>query len=1213
MKEKIEQLSKGIFVYRAPALILPEKIEVSVETGKTFSGSLLIRNEENTRMKGVLYSSNRWFVIEDDKFIGSAVEIHYHVNAAYLNAGEVIQGVMSVVSDCGEAAVPFTITVEEPCCMSSLGRIKDMFQFTNLARSNPAEARQMFCSADFERMLTSYDRKYLVLYRHLKASRSQSQALEEFLICLHKKLRVEFSADRQSFVFENCTEPFSEKIMLTRSGWGFGELRVSTDAAFIQLDHKIIWTDHFVGDTCALEFVVDPALLREGTNYARILLKNIWQEIEITVECHKRREAKDKAEADSRRTLAGFLAALTTAYMKFRLNELTLSKYLHESKGILEKVMSFREEEYRKPENERIMMRFEIYQIHLNMVAGRENRSRNMLSALLEKKEKLRETSPFEYCALLYLEALHQRSEEFVQSVCDEIWEIYEKEDSSWGILWFLLYLDKRYDTNKEQKLEDIRAQYQAGCRSPVLYYEAASVFHEDGELLKELGPFELQVMHFAAKRGVLSKDTAACFVSLASREKDFHPMIYQILVRIYEKYKSKDALSAICAMLIKGHMTAQKYFPWFEKGVAEQLRILELYEYYMYTLPENIEEPIASSVLTYFMHNNTLNDRKKDYLFANIIYHKEDQAGVYRSYAVQIGQHARKQLNLRALNAYLALIYDDVLKEDTLTAEDAAILPDLMFQYDLECKNPGIRQVAVVHKEDDRERISPVIAGTARIELYTEDAEIFLIDQNENRYSRTVEYTLYPLMHTADFVKRCYELDGSDRRVLLNLAEKAQDYQKFDEASVEQRMRAADAEEISRELQNEYLDTLVHYYYDNFETELLDQVLSKLDLHYLPGTERAKMIELMIVRDMYRQAADAIAEFGSDGIQVKRLIKLSWYFIREQQNISGNQVFLEVCYSIFCQGKYDESVLNYLVHNFYGTTFEMDQIWKAARAFDVDTFLLEDRLLAQMLFAETFIEESIPVFRSYYRSGCNRKLVRAALSYYAYCCLMDRQSLTQELFDIMKREVGYEENDLCVLAVLKYYSEQEMLTDSEINYIDLELTKMSEKGIRLPFFKRFGDRTRVSRSMLDLSYIQYRTGQGTKVSLSYVIVPRQDQKSEISLAEQGRHEMMEHMICGIYVSEFVLFGDEELRYEIYEGTARGPKLADEGTLRCDEPDCGGQSLYGLLNRIVEADGESSEALDRMGEYMKADYIIRKAFAPIDSGIPEGGKPEYEQ
>ena len=340
MKEKIEQLSKGIFTYRMPQLCLPEKIEVSVETGKVFSGSLLIRNEKNTRMKGVIYSSSRWFVIEDDKFIGEANEIHYHVDAAYLNAGDVVQGVMSVVSDCGEAAVPFTVMVEAPYCMSSLGRIKDMFQFTNLARSNPAEAKELFGSEDFERMLAAYDRKYLVLYRHLKGSRSRSQALEEFLICIHKKLQIHFSVDKTSFSYENCRESFSEKITVSKDNWGFAELRVSSDAEFVQPDHKILWTDNFVGDTCSLEFVVDASKLRDGMNRAKITLRSIYQEIEIAIECRKPGNAAEHG-AGAVRTIRNLAASLTGTYMRFRLNEISVSRYIQESREVLDRLLSF--------------------------------------------------------------------------------------------------------------------------------------------------------------------------------------------------------------------------------------------------------------------------------------------------------------------------------------------------------------------------------------------------------------------------------------------------------------------------------------------------------------------------------------------------------------------------------------------------------------------------------------------------------------------------------------------------------------------------------------------------------------------------------------------------------------------------------------------------------------------------------------------------------
>lgn len=1210
MKEKIEQLSKGIFVYQAPALCLPEKIEVSVETGKVFTGSILIRNEKNSRMKGVIYSSSRWFVIEDDKFIGPANEIHYHVDAAYLRAGEVIQGAMSIVSDCGEAAVPFTVTVEEPYCTSSLGRIKDMFQFANLAKSSPAEARKMFASEDFGRMLAAYDKKYLVLYRHLLGSRSHSQALEEFLFCIHKKLRINFSVDRTNFEYEDCISSFSERITIHKDNWGYLEIRAFADADFIGLDHKIIWTDNFVGDDCSLEFVVDAEKLREGANYARITLKSIYQEAVIEVVCHKRHSGADYEliKNQGRTALLRSRAELTETYIRFRLGGISVSKYLQESRNILDRILCSREEEYFDvPEEDESMLRFELYRIHLNLVAGKEGKSRALLKSLSDRKEEIRSRSAAEYCALLYLEALHQKDEEYVKNVCAEIWEIYEKEAGDWEILWFLLYLDKRYDENRELKLSDIRTQFEAGCHSPVLYFEAASVYNADGELLSEITPFEIQVMHFCAKHGCLSKDTASDFTCLAAREKDFNPMIYKVLVQIYEKYKLKDTLAAIISMLIKGHKTSEKYFPWFEKGVSESLRILELYEYYMYSLPETIEEPIAQPVTTYFIYNNNLNDRKKDYLFANIIYHKEEMASIYRSYLKQIEAHALKQLSAKALSPYLAVIYDDVLGKEMLTPEIARLLPDLVFQYDLECHNPAIRQACVVHKEDGREVFSAFIDGVARVELYTEDAEIILIDQNENRYSATVDYTLYPLMHAGDYLKRCYELEGTDPRLVLNLAEKAQGYQKFDETSLEQRIRAAGLPDISEELRNEYLDTLVHYYYDNFENELLDHVLLEMDLKYLPQSERSRMMELLIVRDQYQRAAEAIAEFGSDEIAVKRLLKLSWYLIQEREDISGNRVFLEVCYSIFCQGKYDEPVLKYLVHNFYGTTFEMHQIWKAARAFEVDTFLLEDRLLAQMLFTENFIEESLPVFRSYYRSGCNRKLVRAALSYYAYCCLTDRRGLTQELFDTMKRELSFEENDICMLAVLKFYSEQELFTDSELSFIDLELQKLSEKGIRLSFFKRFGDRTRVSRSMMDSDYVTFRTEPGTKVLLVYSVISDTLDETKIGaafseLSEKGKRVMMPHIICGIYESEFVLFSDEALLYEIFEQGPGEPECLSRGIVRTNPENLDGGSRFGILNQIVNAvrDGREEEAYGGMKRYLKADHIIRRAFRPIE-------------
>ena len=89
MKEKIEQLSRGEFVYDLPTLLLTEEeIYITVESGSTQNGSVTVYNSMNVAIKGVLYSSSSFIKLEATSFVGEANTIHFTVNAAELEAGE---------------------------------------------------------------------------------------------------------------------------------------------------------------------------------------------------------------------------------------------------------------------------------------------------------------------------------------------------------------------------------------------------------------------------------------------------------------------------------------------------------------------------------------------------------------------------------------------------------------------------------------------------------------------------------------------------------------------------------------------------------------------------------------------------------------------------------------------------------------------------------------------------------------------------------------------------------------------------------------------------------------------------------------------------------------------------------------------------------------------------------------------------------------------
>src|SRR5699024_11487314 len=57
-------------------------------------------------------------------------------------------------------------------------------------------------------------------------------------------------------------------------------------------------------------------------------------------------------------------------------------------------------------------------------------------------------------------------------------------------------------------------------------------------------------------------------------------------------------------------------YFKWYEKAVESELKIAQLYEYYMAAArPDQFHKPLPRSVYLYFMHGNSLDYHKCAFL----------------------------------------------------------------------------------------------------------------------------------------------------------------------------------------------------------------------------------------------------------------------------------------------------------------------------------------------------------------------------------------------------------------------------------------------------------------------------------------------------------------------------------------------------------------------------------------------------------------------
>lgn len=1196
MKEKIKQLAEGCFEYESPALLLSEEeLIITVDAGGCCKGTIAVWNSLGTVVKGQLYSSSTFFCMEQKEFSGERAEIAYTVQAKALAPGDMIRGNIDIVSDSGEARVPFFITAEPPYLNSSLGKIKDFFHFTNLAKADWAEAVKLFKSEEFRDFLQFRDKKYLVLYDALKKSRSANQALEEFLVTVRKKTPVNFIVDRNTLEYEVGRESFMDKITLMKDNWGYEEIRVSCEGDFILPEHKIIWSDYFVGNTYPLEFVIEPLKMRKGKNYGKIILSSIHDTIVVEVSAVYKSESVEGKPRQSH--IRRKVIACVRNYLNFRENRISPEEYIQNTEVELKGL---------KAGDKKNLLWYKLLEVHLRQTAqvGNPEREEEAKAALSALKAEIMENSQRDaalVCAYWYLLALVDKREETAQTAIKEIRNIYHMNSYDYRILWFLLYIDKKFDSNKGQALELLREQFYHGCRSPYLYFEALIIYRENPVLLTELGEFEIQVLLFGVKENYVEGELAGQFAYLASKKREFVRSIYYCLALLHryfsEKDKREDAalltniLTAVISLLIKGHKRGRKYFTWYQQGVKEQLRITELYEYYLYSCEEEEQNKLPQQVLLYFIYNSSLSDKKRAFLYAYLIKNKEELGSVYRSYSKKIENFGKRMLKEHAIDRNLSVIYEELVTMNGFTGETGNDLSYVMFKQELYCNNSSIKGVVTVHQETGDEVYTPLVSNCAIIDLYTENHEILLVDIQDNRYAKTVAYTLYPFLGKDNYLMDCLKQESRNPMVLLNFADKIEAYQKFDTVSVQIRGKLLELPFLKESYRSRLQMELISYYYDNFQGDILEDYLREIELQGLMKADRIKIIELYVIRNFYEEAAEAIQEYGFEEIQINRLLKLcSWLLSERRTDRDG--LLLNLCYYIFQAGKYNDGILVYLSEHYEGSTRELYSLWEAACGFEIDTCTLEERLLTQMLLTREYLLNSPQVFLKYYQRGCNRKLIKAFLSYHAYKYLLNGRILKAELFQVMRRELIYEENDVCMLALLKKLSNEECFDESEKEFIEYNLQRYLRRGIVLPFFQDFKGVIPLNERISTSCLVEYISSPSQRVFIHY----RKDN------AEEFETEEMKDMFLGIHVKDFILFADESLQYYITEGEGPQAVITESGSLKTEQEMYAEEDTpYDQINLMVTAlemnDYESVQ--EGVINYGKNRHLVKDLFKTL--------------
>lgn len=1182
MQDAVKRILEGNFNKDVHSLDFSSPvIELSLREGEDYEGSFTIFGHENEMTEGVVSSSRLRMHCLTEKFSGFQEEILYFFDASGMTEGESLRGEFRIISNQGEYYVPYIVTIAAGSLESGLGKIKNLFHFANLARTNWEEAVNLFYSKEFERVFQGVDRQYYGVYKGLLGGGRREQNVEEFLLEIKKKQKVEFLLEESEIRIEDPEDMAYCRLVINRNGWGYSELNVSAQGEFLVLEKEVIRDEDFLGNCYRLPFYISQKGLHAGRNYGTIHLHNPYVSLKAEIIVINRQAAA--RITGIRRQKKHTIMELMQYYEAFRAKKISASFWMKQTGELVETLMQMDEKD---PASR-------LFQVQLLITTDRQGEAQWLLdqtSAMMEEN-----FDPALYCYKLYLTTLLNRQENYTDEVAGQVERIFAQNSDNWRIAWLLLYLADDYTKSPSRKWIILEEQFKQGCKSPVIYIEAWNLLAANPALLMRLDSFEIQVLSYAAKKELLFPGVVDQIVYLAQKQKNYIGRLFYILKECYKVSPGDEVLQAICTLLIKGNFTDETAFSWYEKGIEKELRITRLYEYYMMSLTLRDDCVIPKIVLMYFAFDSNLDSLHNSFLYAYIYRNKEQFPELYQSYREQIERFLVFQIIKGKSNQYLAYLYKNLLNQMMITDETARGLITVLFIRHLKVVRKDIKKAILVYEKECQETVFPITGKEAYIPVYGNDFQLLLEDGEGNRYCRQEEYTLERLLlpdkfaaMIAPYVSGCIHFD-------LWLCERGREIGVVSSENVEYMKRVAASDQVVNLVRQEIRIKLIHFFYDNDRMSELDDYLRELKPEQVENSNFTEVVRFMVIRGMYEKAYEWIKMRGGEGVEAKLLVRLCSRLLF-MEDFSEDEAMKQLAFMAFKAGKYDERLLDYLCRYFRGTSKEMRDIWKAAEAFGIDTYGLSERILLQLLYTGAHVGESGQIFKSYVSGGAKTEVELAILAQCAYDYFV-KDKLIDEfvLEDVQKAADRRDELPfVCKLAYTKYFAENKKQIDELVShYLLLFLREIVTRNKYFPYFLEYIDNVAFMRHFMDKTMIEYRVREGCKAVIHYLIEKDGDSEGEYIKEE------MQNMFGGVCVKQFILFFGERLQYYIAEVEDEKESLTESGTLsHSDTERDERESRYTMLNDI--SIGRNLHDYDTMEnllhEYFEQDYVIGELF-----------------
>lgn len=1193
VQEKVRAYSKCEFhtVVNPKIQFSAEELQGEIMEGENLQGSFVIASENERPITGNVEVFDHRIRMTEGAFATTSYTVSFEVTAKGMKAGETIIGAFHILTNGGEYDLPYQYQVVPRYMLCGQRKISDLKEFAKLASENYEEALHLFSHKDFISLLCQGPllANYRRIYESLRKSSSVSQAMDEFLITAGEKERVLLKPKRQAISVVYQKEDVAKDVVIKKEGFGYVDAQISCRYSCVFIGKTVLSKDDFVGNEAVIPIVISIDQLPAKQCQIPLIINTAYETFEIELQIRpKKSSAKERTPLEMMfspmHLKKTYQKQLLTDYLNYRSGKMTLQEYTRQSIECCNELMKFDLNHHW----------YRLLRLHMYIMRKEPVRIEQEIETIDKYRERML-GDVVGSCYYVYLLALYKKDRDVIKAAVRQIRDSYVTHPKEFLLFFMMMYLDEDYVEEKELIYQDFSRLYERGCNSPMLYYEACELYNEYPNMIRDITEFDLTALYWGFRKGCLNEEVRNRFIAIVPGVTVYHEKVFKILRLLYEQKPQEELLEAICRILMKGRKVESRYHRYYALGVEHSLRLLGLMECYMKSLPKDGYPVLPKQVVLYFTHEERrLSEEQLSYLYANVLVNRQEYGSSFEEYKEAIERFLCKQVEMGTVSDHLIVLYREFLKEPSLLAAVSKYLPNVLFKQRLECDNPNMEWVLVNYDESDQTGKVLLKDGVAYVDQVTEHVNITLSDRKNRRYMGSVPFTLYPVMEDEELLPYCYEADPANFAVLLRLAHYAKQAGTVDYETIKVYKTLLEKEEISEEYRKQLNAAVLQYYYEQYEGDIFEDYLLKIDLKTLDEDNRNLAISYMIDRELYEMAMAAVATYGYDGLALSYVKSLCNAFV-EQEEISYDELLVTMAYELFYAGEYSEAVLKYLIRFAKGGNRELIAIYKAAEKLHFDTLNLEERIVHQAILSDEYDANVTKAFVSYTKKQPNRFVMEAYLNIMAYRYFIEGEAVPKKMTELWTRafEEGHFSHPLCLAAMLHAISREEKDRLKFQTVIQSAMQQLAAKDMVFPFMKAFQGVTELPKELYLKTYLLYRGEPGHQVYVHYY---RKGPKRP-----QAYSERMREYFDGYYVKDFVLFDDEELAYYVTDEDDGETKRIESSKLPLETHLQGiNESRFAMINELIKAEKEEQEEFyEKVKRYQKNVYLIDHNMTPL--------------